>query len=37
VSLYDAVSKQLGIKLMREKRPEPVLIIDHIDEQPTPN
>jgi uncharacterized protein (TIGR03435 family) len=37
VSFYDAVSKQLGLKLMREKRPEPVLIIDHIDEQPTPN
>jgi uncharacterized protein (TIGR03435 family) len=37
VPFYDAVSKQLGLKLVKEKRPEPVLVIDHIDEQPTPN
>ena len=37
VSFYDAVSKQLGLKLVKEKRPEPVLVIDHMDEQPTPN
>jgi uncharacterized protein (TIGR03435 family) len=37
VSFYDAVSKQLGLKLVKEKRPEPVLVIDHIDDQPTPN
>jgi len=27
----------LGLKLIKEKRPEPVLVIDHIDERPTPN
>ena len=37
VSFYDAVSRELGLKLIKEKRPEPVLVIDHIDEQPTPN
>jgi uncharacterized protein (TIGR03435 family) len=37
LSFYDAVSKDLGLKLVKEKRPEPVLVIDHIDEQPTPN
>jgi uncharacterized protein (TIGR03435 family) len=37
VSFYDAVSKELGLKLVKEKRPEPVLVIEHIDEQPTPN
>jgi uncharacterized protein (TIGR03435 family) len=37
VSFYDAVSRELGLKLVKEKRPEPVLVIDHIDEQPTPN
>lgn len=37
VSFYDAVSKDLGLKLVKEKRPEPVLVIDHIEEQPTPN
>jgi uncharacterized protein (TIGR03435 family) len=37
VSFYDAVNRELGLKLVKEKRPEPVLVIDHIDEQPTPN
>jgi len=37
ISLYDAVSKQLGLKLVKEKRPMPVLVIDHIDEKPTEN
>jgi uncharacterized protein (TIGR03435 family) len=37
VSFYDAVSKELGLKLVKEKRPEPVLVIDHIDDHPTPN
>lgn len=37
VSFYEAVNKELGLKLVKEKRPEPVLVIDHIDEQPTPN
>ncbi len=37
LSFYDAVSKELGLKLVKVKRPEPVLVIDHMDEQPTPN
>jgi uncharacterized protein (TIGR03435 family) len=37
VSFYDAVRQELGLRLVKEKRPEPVLVIDHIDEQPTPN
>ena len=37
VSFYDAVDKELGLKLVKVKRPEPVLVIDHMDEQPTPN
>lgn len=37
LSFYDAVRKELGLKLVKDKRPEPVLVIDHIDEQPTPN
>ena len=37
LSFYDAVSQELGLKLVKVKRPEPVLVIDHIDEQPTPN
>ena len=37
VSFYDAVNKELGLKLVKVKRREPVLVIDHIDEQPIPN
>jgi len=37
VSFFDAVRKQLGLKLEKQTRPEPVLVIDHIDETPTPN
>ena len=37
VTLNDAMDKQLGIKLVKEKRPVAVLVIDHIDETPTPN
>ena len=28
---------QLGVKLIKEKRPSPVLVIDHIEEKPTDN
>ena len=37
ISFFDAVEKQLGLKLVKEKRPLPVLMIDHIDERPTEN
>jgi uncharacterized protein (TIGR03435 family) len=37
VTLFDAVRNQLGLKLEKEKRTEPVLVIDHIEEQPTEN
>lgn len=37
LSLYDAVRSELGLKLEKTQRPEPVLVIDHINEQPTPN
>lgn len=37
VSFYDAVSKELGLKLVKVKHPEPVLVIEHMDDQPTPN
>jgi uncharacterized protein (TIGR03435 family) len=34
VSLYEALRKQLGLKAVREKRAEPLLVIDRINEQP---
>jgi uncharacterized protein (TIGR03435 family) len=37
VTLYDAMDKQIGIKMVKEKRPVSVLVIDHIEETPTPN
>lgn len=37
LSLFDAVNKQLGLKLEKTKRPYPVLVIDHIEETPTEN
>ena len=37
MTFYDAVDKQLGLKLVKEKRPVPVLIIESIQETPTEN
>ena len=37
VSVFDAVSKQLGLKLEEKKRPVSVLVIDHVEEKPTDN
>ncbi len=37
ISLPEAVSKQLGLKMELQKRPLPVLVIDHIEEKPTDN
>jgi uncharacterized protein (TIGR03435 family) len=35
--LPDAISKQLGLKLEKQKRPVPVLVIDHVEQKPTAN
>ncbi len=37
VSLPDAMEKQIGLKLVLEKRPVKVLVIDHIEPKPTEN
>jgi uncharacterized protein (TIGR03435 family) len=37
VSLYDAIGKQLGLKLETQKRPMPVLVIDKVERKPTEN
>jgi uncharacterized protein (TIGR03435 family) len=37
VSIFEAVEKQLGLKLVEQKRPVSVLVIDHIEQQPTEN
>jgi uncharacterized protein (TIGR03435 family) len=37
LSLLDALPKQLGLKLELQKRPIPVLVVDHIEQKPTDN
>jgi uncharacterized protein (TIGR03435 family) len=37
LSIFDAISKQLGLKLELKKRPVSVLVIDHVEEKPTDN
>jgi uncharacterized protein (TIGR03435 family) len=37
LSLFDAINKQLGLKLEKQKRPLPVLVIDHVEQKPTDN
>ena len=37
ISLFDAMEKQLGIKLVEVKRPVSVLVIDHIEPKPSDN
>jgi uncharacterized protein (TIGR03435 family) len=37
LSLFDALTKQVGLKLEKVKRPVPVVVIDHVEEKPTEN
>jgi uncharacterized protein (TIGR03435 family) len=37
LTLFDALEKQLGLKLDTQKRPMPVMVIDHIEQRPTEN
>jgi uncharacterized protein (TIGR03435 family) len=37
ITLFEAIEKQLGLKLATQKRPAPVLVIDHAEQKPTDN
>jgi uncharacterized protein (TIGR03435 family) len=37
VTVFEAIEKQLGLKLEAKKRPVPVLVIDHAEQKPTDN
>src|SRR5258708_20269998 len=37
ISIFDAVDKQLGLKLDLQTAPRPVLIVDSVNQKPTPN
>jgi uncharacterized protein (TIGR03435 family) len=36
-TIFEALDKQLGLKLKETRRPRPFLVIDHIEENPTEN
>lgn len=37
ITLFDALEKQLGLKLEKRNVPVPVIVLDHIEEKPTEN
>jgi uncharacterized protein (TIGR03435 family) len=37
ISIFDAVDKQLGLKLELQKSPLPVVLVESVDQRPTPN
>lgn len=37
VSLFDALEQQLGLKLEPETVPTPVIVVDHVNQRPSPN
>jgi uncharacterized protein (TIGR03435 family) len=37
LTIFEAVEKQLGLKLELRKRPMPVVVIDHLEQKPTEN
>jgi uncharacterized protein (TIGR03435 family) len=34
ITVFDALEKQLGLKLVKQKRSIPVIVVDHVDEKP---
>jgi uncharacterized protein (TIGR03435 family) len=37
ITIFDSIQKQLGLKLEPRRRAESVIVIDHIERQPTEN
>jgi uncharacterized protein (TIGR03435 family) len=37
ISVFEAMERQLGLKLETRRHPMPVLVIDHIEQKPTDN
>ncbi len=37
ITIFQAIEKQLGLKLEAQKRPMPVTVIDHLEQKPTDN
>jgi uncharacterized protein (TIGR03435 family) len=36
-TIFEAIEKQLGLKLEKGKRPVPVIVVDHLEQKPTEN
>jgi len=34
ITVFDAVERELGLKLVTRKRSVPVIVVDHVDEKP---
>ena len=34
ISVFEAVEQQLGLKLVKQKRAIPVIVVDHVDKKP---
>ncbi|HEY6467172.1 MAG TPA: TIGR03435 family protein [Candidatus Acidoferrales bacterium] len=34
ISFFDAIASQLGLKLVKEQKSIPVIVVDHVDEKP---
>jgi len=34
ITVFEAVEKELGLKLVKQKRSIPVIVVDHVDEKP---
>ena len=37
LTIFEALEKQLGLKLEKERRNMPVIVIDHLEQKPTEN
>ena len=35
ISFFDAIEKELGLKIVKEKRSIPVIVVDHVEEKPS--
>jgi uncharacterized protein (TIGR03435 family) len=35
ITVFDAMERELGLKLVKQRRSIPVIVVDHVDEKPT--
>jgi len=37
LTIFEAIKKQLGLRLEAQECPMPIIVIDHIEQEPTEN